>query len=94
MLADFEMRNDLLFYKDKSCVPHKSVKNISQLARDFKIGGSFSHTKSSPRNESFFWKGKSKDVDLNCKGCMICQTSSDSRTKPLVSTQPLEIPDR
>lgn len=90
MLADFEMRNQLLFYKDEVSVPHKSVKNILQLVHDSKIAGRISCTKTLSRLKLFYWKGKSKDVDSYCKRCTIYQTNRDSRAKPLKSSQPLE----
>lgn len=91
---DFEMDNDLLYYQKTILISRKNVINILKLAHDCKAAGHFSSAKTLARLNNVHWKGKTKDVEEYCFGCLKCQQMKDGRTKPLGLPQPLELPSR
>lgn len=94
LLPLFTLKDGILYYQNKKCVPRKVIRNILYQAHDSKTGGHFSVTKTLSRLEHFHWKTKTRDVKRYCDGCHVCQQSKDSRVKPFGVPQPLEIPTR
>lgn len=68
LLPEFQLEEDVLKFRGKVCVPRANVRDIMHLAHDCKLAGHFSYTKTLARLENFYWKNKSKDVELYCLG--------------------------
>lgn len=81
----------ILKYGVNVCVPRQIVEVILDFAHDCKISAHFSYYKTINRLVAFHWIGKAKYVEAYSAGCLICQKSMHSRTKPLWEPQPLEL---
>lgn len=89
LLPSFALQDDILTFNGKTCIPRRNVKDTMHLAHDSTTSGHFSYSKTLARLDNFHWKGKSKDIEAYCAGCMICQVNKDRRTKPFGVPQPL-----
>lgn len=94
LVPSFRIKDGLLYFENKICIPRKNVADLLRLAHDCKIAGHFSAAKTLSRLQNVHWRNKTKDVEEYCLGCLTCQTMKDGRTKRLGEPQPLEIPQR
>eukprot|EP00171_Calliarthron_tuberculosum_P000149 IDg149t1 len=90
----FKLKNGMLYYGNKLCVPRSNIRDLLELAHDCRISEHFGFEKALDRLTGFHWKRKTKDIEDCCRGCITCQENKDGRTKPLGVPQPLEIPDK
>ena len=90
----FRMDGNLLFYENKVCVPRKAVKDLLFEAHDTSVSGHFGAAKTLARLEKYHWKGKCRDVERHCQGCLTCQQQKDHRQKKLSIPTPLDVPTR
>lgn len=94
LLGQFEIKDGILWYDSRICVPRANIKDVMLMAHDSVTSGHFGYSKTLARLDKYHWKNKSSDVHNYCKGCLTCQQNKDSRSKPLGEPQPLELPSR
>lgn len=94
LLGQFEIKDGILWYDSRICVPRANIKDVMLMAHDSVTSGLFGYSKTLERIDKYHWKNKSSDVHNYCKGCLTCQQNKDSRSKPLGEPQPLELPSR
>ena len=92
----FEVRDGLLYYSGKLCIPRGDVR--SELLKDFHETPSKGHMgleKTLPGISSqYFWKSLRRDLQHFIKTCPDCQMNKASTQKPLGLIIPLEPPTR
>lgn len=94
LLPSFIIKEGLLYYRDRICVPRKCVRELLQLVHDCKVAGHFGFAKTLARLSGYHWRHKSRDVKRYCDGCVVCQQNKDGNQKRFNSPQPLESPTR
>ncbi|KAJ9562283.1 hypothetical protein OSB04_007443 [Centaurea solstitialis] len=92
----FEVRQDLLFYKDRLVVPRKSPW-IQQLFTEFHatpIGGHNGEVRTFQRmSAELFWVGMRKDITNMVRECEVCQRNKVLSGSPAGLLQPLALPN-
>lgn len=94
MTAYYSIRNNVLYYENKICVPRKNVRDILHLAHDSQVSWHFGYSMTLSHVGRYHQKGKHQDVFAYCRRCTVCQRNNDSNTKLLGEHQPFEIPAR
>lgn len=90
----FTCKDDVLWYKGKTCVPLKAIVDITELAHNKTTAGHFSFVKTLGRLHQYHWKHKYRDVRHYCEGCQHCQQQKDHHGSTLNGPAALEIPKR
>ena len=91
ILPLFRKEKGLLFYRNKVCVPRRSVRDILHLAHDAKVSGHFAYAKTLSRLDGYHWKIKYRDLKAYCQGCMACQQQKDATGKNFTLPTPLDV---
>lgn len=94
LLPSFIAKNDLLYYKDRICVPRKCVRHLPQMAHNSNVAGHFGFAKTLVRVSGYHWNHNTRDVRLYCDGCLVCQQKKDGNQKRFKSPGPLQPPMR
>ena len=90
----YELRNNLLFYKNRLCVPRGQFKE--NLIHDYHTTPSAGHMgedKTRLRIQPlYYWKNMRLDIENYVKGCRICQQTKSRNHKPFGFLQPIAPP--
>lgn len=90
LLSAFQVRNNLLYYKDLICVPRRNVRDLLHLAHDCKVSGNFAFAKTLGRLFKYHWEHKARNVKQYFHGCIVSQQNKDGDQKLIGVSQPLE----
>ena len=94
ILPLFRKEKGLLLYRNKVCVPRRSVRDILHFANDAKVSGHFAYAKTLSRLNGYHWKTRYRDVKSYCHGCLTCQQQKDATGKKFTLPTPLDVPLR
>ena len=86
--------NDLLYFKDRLCVPHDHRRALISEAHDTKLAAHRGQTATYQRlRDVYFWPNMRRDVDKYINACDACQRSKIARQQPAGILQALPAPD-
>ena len=92
--GSFSVRNGLLYYKERLCIPHIALR--TEILHDFHAAASSGHlgsTKTKHRvQQHYHWKNLPKDINDYVAGCRVCQQTKARNQKPFGLLQPIEPP--
>lgn len=83
-----------LKYREKFCVPSKSIPRVLELVHDTRLVEHFAFAKTLNRLQYFHRKHKRRDVRAYCDECQTCQQQKDSKGQTLHDQTPVELPER
>lgn len=90
LAPSFELRNNILYYKERICVPCKVLPELLSLSHDCKTAGHFGFAKTLGRLKNYHCKYKSKVVKQYCDDCLVHQQNKDMNQKRFGVPQPLQ----
>lgn len=90
----YEIKNGLLFFNDKLCLPSGSTRqNILHDHHDSPVKGHMGFAKLVPHiSKLFYWRNLRKDINMYLKTCQRCQQAKAVTQAPLGLLKPLEPP--